>query len=129
MRSWRACLSLAAVLALSACGPNSGVQSPTSAPPVAQQPATQTTVSPEAQAGVDAALQDAAAHLGIDKTELHVDDIQSREWGDASLGCPQPGILYSQIVTPGFLVLVSTGSKHLEYHADSRGHVVLCKES
>ena len=84
---------------------------------------------PDSQAAVDAALNDAAAHLGVNRDQLQVDQVEAREWGDSSLGCPRPGLLYSQIVTAGFLIIISTGPKQLEYHTDSRGRVVLCKET
>ena len=78
---------------------------------------------------MDAAVQAAAAHLGISRDELSVDRVDDQQWPDSSLGCPQPGQLYSQIVTPGFLIVVSAGNKQLEYHTDGRAHVMLCKES
>jgi hypothetical protein len=79
---------------------------------------------------VDAALQDAATQLGVGKDQLHVDKAEARQWPDSSLGCPRPGMLYSQIVTPGFLIVISTTSgKQLEYHTDTGSHVVLCTET
>lgn len=80
------------------------------------------------QPSVDAALQAAAAHLGLSPSGLHVDQVEAQQWGDSSLGCPQPGLMYSQIVTAGFLIVVSGGGKQLEYHSDDRGRVVLCQE-
>ncbi|HEX8968789.1 MAG TPA: hypothetical protein VF937_12965 [Chloroflexota bacterium] len=86
--------------------------------------------SPDQQMATDAAVQDAAAHLGVNPGDLRVDHVEQRQWADSSLGCPRPGIMYSQIVTPGFLILLSAGSnRQLEYHSDGRGRVVLCKES
>jgi hypothetical protein len=84
---------------------------------------------PDPQPVVDAALQDAASHLGVSPSQVHVDQVEARQWPDSSLGCPQPGQMYSQIVTPGFLIVISMGNKQLEYHADTRGNVKLCKES
>jgi hypothetical protein len=80
------------------------------------------------QVAGDAALRDAAAHLGVSPGELRVDQLEPRQWGDASLGCPRPGILYAQVVTPGFLIVIHGGGKELEYHSDGRGRVVLCQE-
>jgi len=87
-----------------------------------------TPASPDAQASIDAALADAAAHLGVSSAALKVDQVEPRQWGDSSLGCPKPGQMYSQIVTPGFVIVISGPGKQLEYHADTRGHVVLCQE-
>jgi hypothetical protein len=68
--------------------------------------------------------------VGTTPDQLHVDQVEEREWPDSSLGCPRPGQMYSQIVTPGYLIVITHSSgMHLEYHADTKGHVVLCHES
>jgi hypothetical protein len=84
---------------------------------------------PDAAGAVDAARQAAATHLGIGPDQLQVSQVEPHQWPDSSLGCPQPGQLYSQIVTPGFLVMLTSGSHQLEYHTDMRSRVVLCHES
>jgi hypothetical protein len=120
-------LVLLATLALSAC-----VASP--APTPVPSPSRGTPANPDAQASVDAALAQAAAHLGVSPADLRVEQVEARQWPDSSLGCPQPGLMYSQIVTPGFLIVISGGGagsgavKQLEYHSDARGNVVLCQE-
>jgi hypothetical protein len=74
-------------------------------------------------------MSDAADHLGVTRDVLRVDQVQAREWPDSSLGCPRPGFLYSQVVTPGYLIVISSGSHQLEYHADDRARVTLCRET
>ena len=128
-------LCLAIALISSACGPGGGGQatpiaanpSPNVAPLASAVPGPN--LSPDQQQAVAAAMQDAAAHLGVAASDLSVQQVEEREWGDSSLGCPQPGLLYSQVVTPGFLVVINSRGKQLEYHSDTRGRVVLCRES
>jgi hypothetical protein len=139
-RAWGTpCFMVATLIVAAACGPNVGtptVTPPTAtplAPPIAS-PIPSTLPGPntvaDSQQAVNQALQNAAAHLSIGAGELRVDTVEARQWPDSSLGCPQPGTLYSQIVTPGFLIVISTSSgKQLEYHSDARGRVMLCKES
>lgn len=139
-------MTAAAMLLMAACGTNVvalGTPTPAASeplsppPPPPQPPASPVSTSlpgsnaePDSQAAVDAARQDAAAHLGVPADQLRVDDVQPRQWPDSSLGCPRPGNMYSQIVTPGFLITISTASgRQLEYHTDDRSRVVLCKES
>jgi hypothetical protein len=89
-------------------------------------------VPPEAASVVDAAVTDAATHLSVTRDQLRIDQIEPRQWPDSSLGCPQPGQLYSQVVTPGFLIIISSSvaqPKQLEYHTDARSRVMLCHES
>jgi hypothetical protein len=108
---------------LTACGSNT--TSPTPTPVAGASPV----VPPESAAAVGAAMSDAASHLGVTPDTLRVDQVQSREWSDSSLGCPQPGQLYSQVITPGYLIVISSGSHQLEYHTDERTRVTLCRET
>ena len=48
------------------------------------------------------------------------------EWRDSSLGCPQPGVLYAQVITPGYRISLRVGAAQYEYHSDSGTRVALC---
>ncbi len=52
--------------------------------------------------------------------------MEPRDWPDSSLGCPQPDMLYAQVITPGYLVVVEVSGEPIEYHTDDRGTVVRC---
>jgi hypothetical protein len=67
-----------------------------------------------------------ADDLGVPPDTIQVVSIEPRNWPDASLGCPQPDMLYAQVVTPGYLVLVDVSGEQIEYHTDERGTVVRC---
>ena len=114
-----------ATLLLTACGPvaTSTALTPTSPTSVAPSP------SPESPPSVRAALADAAQHIGVPVDQLRVEQLQATQWPDSALGCPRPGMMYSQIVTPGYLVVISGAGKLLEYHTDAGSRVVLCKET
>jgi len=47
-------------------------------------------------------------------------------WSDGSLGCPEPGVAYTQVLVAGFRVDATTSAGTLTYHTDSRGSVVSC---
>ncbi len=81
-----------------------------------------------APAPVQAALSDAAGRLGLSADQLRIERLEQRQWPDTSLGCPRPEVLYAQVLTPGYLVVLSGGGKQLEYHTDERGRAVLCQE-
>jgi len=65
--------------------------------------------------------------LSISGEEIEVIEVEEVEWPDTSLGCPQPGMVYAQVITPGFRVVMRVGSKVYEYHSGG-GHWVLCDE-
>jgi hypothetical protein len=83
----------------------------------------------EAQAAaIEAARREAAQRFNTAPESLQVEDVESRQWPDRSLGCPRQGVLYAQILTPGYLIILSSGSRRFEYHADDRGVAVFCQE-
>jgi hypothetical protein len=74
----------------------------------------------------DPRLTAIASDLGIPVDEIDVLRDEPRQWPDASLGCPQPGMVYADVITPGSLLVVSAGGKQIEYHADAQGNVARC---
>ncbi len=49
------------------------------------------------------------------------------EWNDTSLGCPIPGLVYAQVITPGFRLVFDYQGQQNEYHTDQDGtNVVTC---
>lgn len=138
MRAMRLLVAVVALVAASACAapgntgqPGSPATAPTLTPPL-RQPSAVSSPSPsnaEAQPAIDAVLNDAAKQLNVSRNDLHVDQVEAREWPDKALGCPRQGQLYAQIVTPGYLIVVSGPGKQLEYHTDARGQAIaMCAE-
>lgn len=91
----------------------------------------------EGQSDPDAAIPEAllaairrvvAAQQGVPEGEVAVEHVEPAEWPDASLGCPQPGLMYAQVVTPGFLVELEAGGEEIVVHTDAGQRVVLCGE-
>ncbi|MGQ9675737.1 MAG: hypothetical protein ACUVX1_08725 [Chloroflexota bacterium] len=80
----------------------------------------------EARRPVDLARADLADRLGISTDPMRVVSVEPREWPDASLGCPEPGKMYAQVVTPGFRVVLAVGERVYEYHTDRGETVVFC---
>jgi hypothetical protein len=67
-----------------------------------------------------------AAELGVAPVDVTVVSTSQEVWPDASLGCPQPDMLYAQVVTSGFRVVVEAGGEQVEFHSDQSGNVVRC---
>jgi hypothetical protein len=76
---------------------------------------------------VEGARHELAARLGIDASEVSVSSAAAVTWPDSSLGCPQPGMAYAQVVTPGYLIVLEAGGRHYEYHAGRDGKVFYCE--
>lgn len=52
--------------------------------------------------------------------------IEARSWPDSSLGCPQPGMSYMQVITPGYIVLLEANGSVHEVHV-AGGNAVPCQ--
>ena len=54
--------------------------------------------------------------------------VEEMSWADGSLGCPRPGMAYTQALVPGWrLVVRHDRFEHLAvYHASRRGQWLLC---
>ncbi|MFH1967279.1 MAG: hypothetical protein ABIJ03_02110 [Patescibacteria group bacterium] len=71
------------------------------------------------------AKTDLAERLGIIIEEILVKSTTEKTWSDASLGCPEKGKYYVQVITPGYLIIFEAGGKIYKYHT-SLNWVTLC---
>jgi hypothetical protein len=65
------------------------------------------------------AQQDLARHLNVPATEIKLVGSGEASWGDASLGCPEPGMQYAQVVTKGRILKFRHREREYTYHADA----------
>lgn len=63
---------------------------------------------------------------GIPEAQIGLFLVSAAQWPDTSMGCPQPGQVYSQVITPGYQILLQAGGKMFVYHTDKTARVVLC---
>ncbi len=59
---------------------------------------------------------------------VQVVSVESVEWPDSSLGCPQAGMMYAQVITPGYKIVLSAGGQSYEFHSatDPEGALIRC---
>ena len=56
-----------------------------------------------------------------------LENSQSAQWPDASMGCPQPYHAYAQVVTPGYKMIFSLAGAHYAVHTNADGsHIIIC---
>ena len=52
------------------------------------------------------------------------------EWNDSSLGCPEPDMMYAQVITPGYRLVFEYQGQQYEYHTNLDGSsVVECEKA
>ena len=73
------------------------------------------------------AREDLAERFDLNHLTIKISAIEKVEWSDSSLGNPEPGMFYTQVITPGSrLVLESNGATYT-YHT-SEDRVVFVKK-
>ncbi len=100
------------------------------APPAATNtPASAAT--PMAPGSVEAKVATALGKkVGGDITKLALTAKDAQDWPDSALGCPAPGMMYSQVVTPGFKLTYSDDTQTYDVHTDQSGaRAVLCQNN
>jgi hypothetical protein len=74
---------------------------------------------------VEIAIRDLSRRLSVDPAQIVVKSSQAVSWPDTALGCPQPGMMYAQVITPGHKLVLTIGGKDYTYHT-SKSQAVLC---
>jgi hypothetical protein len=77
---------------------------------------------------LDAIFDDLAARLGTSREAIAVERSGVVTWRDGSLGCPQPGMMYTQALVPGYQVVLRVADETYDYHAGDGGYFILCPE-
>jgi len=53
--------------------------------------------------------------------------VEAVNWPDTSLGCPELDMMYAQVITPGYRILLSYSAEIRVYHSDRGDRVVYCE--
>jgi hypothetical protein len=65
---------------------------------------------------VGLAKADLVQRLGVGLDEIEVKSVEATEFPDASLGVPEPGMSYGQVITPGYVIELAVGGEIYVYH-------------
>lgn len=122
MRGVTALTAVAVLMLSGACG--------TTPPPTSQehtvptQP-TPTPATPDSDL-VAQAKADLATRLGIDVAQVTVVSSTAVTWPDGSLGCPKPGMFYTQALVDGTRTILEAGGTRYNYHSGGGRAPFLC---
>jgi hypothetical protein len=140
MRRFGAAAVVLAAALLVACGNDSGAGGE---PTVSSSPTPETSGSPQTLAGssgtpgspgtpeptggpVGQAKADLAKRLGVDAAQVRVVSSTEVTWPDGSLGCPEPGMNYTQALVPGSRIILEVAGKQYHYHSGGTRAPFLC---
>lgn len=84
-------------------------------------------IEPKAEKVVNLAKEALSQKAGVSTEEIKVLAIEEVDWPNTALGCPQPGMFYAQVITPGYKITLESQGKTYLYHSDFK-RVVFCQK-
>ena len=94
--------------------------------PLKMTPTVPPPTNPAMQSLIEKAKEDLAQRLSISTNQIDILEAASVIWPDSSLGCPQKGMAYAEVLTPGYLIVLTTGNDEYEYHTSTGTEVIYC---
>ncbi len=67
-----------------------------------------------------------ATEQGVSAADVKVISAQPVNWPNGALGCPKPGMMYTQAIVPGYRVELEAAGHRFTYHASTRGSIKRC---
>jgi hypothetical protein len=71
-------------------------------------------------------VADAAKRFNVAESAVVLTRAEQLTWSDGSLGCAEPGVMYTQNLVPGYLIVARTDAGELTYHTDSHDQAKHC---
>jgi hypothetical protein len=86
------------------------------------------TMSSEHSPIADLAVQTLAEEMNIPISNIEVDTVRTIEWRDGSIGCPEPGVAYAQVITPGHKITLRVDGQ-LHFVHEANGRAAVCRQA
>lgn len=65
---------------------------------------------------------------GITPPMISIVSFEEQEFGNTSLGCPQEGQMYAEVITPGYKVVLEAQGTQYDYRLTNTEDVFLCEQ-
>jgi hypothetical protein len=76
---------------------------------------------------LDEIMADLANKEGLGLQSIEVIRAEAVTWNDGSLGCPQPGMMYTQALVDGYWVILQAEGIDYDYRVSDTGYFILCE--
>lgn len=84
------------------------------------QPTPTIQVNAAAESLLSLARADLSQRLSLSADDVTVVSVSARDFSDSSLGVPQPGQMYTQVITPGYVIVLAVRGKQYTYHGSGK---------
>jgi hypothetical protein len=96
---------------------------------VAVNPTIPSPSDPALQGLVIQAKEDLAGRLSVGVVQIDLIEAEAVVWPDSSLGCPRPGMMYTQVQHDGSLIRLRVGKRIYNYHSGGNRSPFLCEQA
>jgi hypothetical protein len=128
MKILRMILMAAVSALLMACGSDSDPTEPETAPDQEQTMDDPTPQALDLNQSIAAARSDLAGRLNRAPERIEIVEARSVTWPNGALGCPEPDMMYTQALVPGFYIRLQAGDQTYAYHAGRDGQPFACPD-
>jgi len=91
----------------------------------AGEPTAPAITHPNAQ--VATAMTDLVKRIGASVDAIELVSVEEVTWSDGSIGCPQPGMRYTQAIVNGTRIILRISGADYEYHSGGSREVFYCE--
>lgn len=60
---------------------------------------------------------DLSQRIGVDISQIEAVSVEAVSWPDTALGCPEPNMVYAQVIVDGYRVILKASDQQYEYHS------------
>jgi PBP1b-binding outer membrane lipoprotein LpoB len=78
---------------------------------------------------LDQARQDLAQRLNVSVDQIEFIKFEAVVWPDGSMGCPQPGMAYTQVMHEGYRMILGVDGQDYAYHGGEKVPPFLCENT
>jgi hypothetical protein len=75
------------------------------------------------------AEEDLAQRLSTQVDQIELLEVAAVVWPDGGLGCPHPGVVYTQVPRDGLLIRLRVGKRTYHYHSGGGRSPFLCERA
>lgn len=83
-------------------------------------------IDPQLEQFVAQARSDLARRLGVDENTVEVAEAAFVIWPNGALGCPDPDMMYTQALVPGYRIRLDAAGNRYHYHGATGKPPVHC---
>ena len=108
--------------------PNKSMTTPSETPAPTSTPHMSRVAPQVPEAILNSILKEAAKLASVPPQELVIVRAEAVVWNDGSLGCPEPGMQYTQSLINGYWVMIKAAGQTYDFRVDRGGSFRLCPE-